>query len=274
MAAWLHRSAAPTILRELAGRRLTHQVLDELHAGKPVEHLRSVLVAVGTLPARDEQMTRLERWITHTIAERTDPDEQHLLHRYAVWHLLRRLRQRTDGDETTHTQLEVIRQHVRGATTLLDWLTAHNLTLATCRQPDLDSWLASNHATHRREAGHFVRWAKKQKLTGLDFPATKWDGPTRILDTEARWEQARRLLHDDARKPEDRVAGLLVLLYAQWPSTISRLTLDHIHTSDDQVRIQLGREPVVLPEPLANLVLHLLATRRGHAAIGDDGASR
>jgi hypothetical protein len=274
VAAWLHRSAAPTILRELAGQELTHQALDELRGGKPVEHLRSVLVAVGTLPARDEQMARLELWITHTIAERTDPDEQHLLHRYAVWHLLRRLRQRNDGGQTTHTQLEVVRQHVRGATTLLDWLTAHNLTLATCRQPDLDSWLASNEATHRREAGHFVRWAKKQKLTSLDFPATKWDGPTRSLDTEARWEQARRLLHEHALKPEDRVAGLLVLLYAQWPSTISRLTLDHIQASDDQVRLRLGREPVVLPEPLANLVLQLLATRRGHAAIGDDGASR
>ena len=36
-----------------------------------------------------------------------------------------------------------------------------------------------------------------------------------------------------------------------------------------QVRLRLGREPVVLPEPLDALVLQLAATRRGHAAIGD-----
>jgi hypothetical protein len=39
----------------------------------------------------------------------------------------------------------------------------------------------------------------------------------RVIDAEGRWAQARRLLHDDALKPEDRVAGLLVLLYAQQP---------------------------------------------------------
>jgi hypothetical protein len=44
--------------------QLTHQILDQLPAGKPVEHLRSVLVAIGTLPPGDEQMARLERWLT------------------------------------------------------------------------------------------------------------------------------------------------------------------------------------------------------------------
>ncbi len=36
---------------------------------------------------------------------------------------------------------------------------------------------------------------------------------------------------------------------------------------------RLGREPAVLPEPLDTLVLQLVATRRGHAAIGDQGTS-
>jgi hypothetical protein len=35
----------------------------------------------------------------------------------------------------------------------------------------------------------------------------------------------------------------------------------------------LGREPVVLPEPLAAHALHLVTTRRGHATIGDQGTS-
>lgn len=34
---------------------------------KPVEHLRSVLVAIGSLQPRDEHMARLERWITQVI---------------------------------------------------------------------------------------------------------------------------------------------------------------------------------------------------------------
>jgi hypothetical protein len=39
------------------------------------------------------------------------------------------------------------------------------------------------------------------------------------------------------------------------------------------VQLSLGREPVTLPEPLARLVRQLAATRRGAAAIGDDGTS-
>lgn len=54
----------------------------------------------------------------------------------------------------------------------------------------------------------------------------------------------------------------LVLLCAQWPATISRLSLDHVETGEHQVRIRLGREPVVLSEPLATLVRQAVATRQ------------
>jgi hypothetical protein len=171
-ASWLAGSATAPILASLGtGTPLTHGLLDALPAGKPVEHLRSVLVSIGTLPPRDEQMNRLERWIATAVTSR--PGEQELLHRYAVWHLLRRLPRRSSG-ETTYNQMACVRQHVRAAIVLLDWLTARGLTLATCGQGDLEVWITSPGTTHRREAGHFVRWASAQKLTSLEFPATKW----------------------------------------------------------------------------------------------------
>jgi hypothetical protein len=43
--------------------------------------------------------------------------------------------------------------------------------------------------------------------------------------------------------------------------------------ADGQVRIRLGREPVVLPAPLDTLIRELTAGRHGHAAIGDQGTS-
>lgn len=273
--AWLRNSTTTHVLGELgAGRRqLTHHALDELVTSKSIEHLRSILVATGALPARDEHMSRVERWVQEIVAGRSDPDEQQLLHRYAVWHLLRRLRHRNNGTDTTHTQAVGVQQHVRGAVIVLDWLRGRDLTLGTCRQGDLDTWLAGDDATHRREAGNFLRWAAAERLTALESPAARWGGPTGVIDTEARWEQARRLLHDDSLKPEDRVAGLLVLLYAQWPAAISRLTLDHVEIEGDDVRLRLGCEPIVLPAPMANLVLGLVASRRGHAALGDQGTS-
>ena len=273
LGAWLDRSSAPQMLRELAGRAITHQTLDELPTGKTVEHLRSILIAAQILPTRDEHMTRLEQWVHTAIAERADPDEQHLLRRYALWHMLRRLRQRTRGADTTHNQYVLVRQHLRAAIGFLDWLAAQGISLADARQGNLDEWTTSDNATLRKETGHFLRWANKHKLTTLDAPATKWDGPCAVIDTEARWDHARRLLHDDTIKPQDRLAGLLLLLYAQWPAAISRLTIDHIRTSGGQVLIRLGDEPVALPEPVAALALTVVANRHGKAAIGDPATS-
>ena len=274
--AWLNKDTTSAILGELAAgqRALTHTGLDELPDSKPLRHLRSVLVATGALPARDEHLARLEQWITGTLAERDDPEQRALLHSYAIWHMLHRLRRRNNTNHATHIQTVVVQQHLRAAITLLDWLTARDRTLATAGQHDLDAWLTSEHTKHRREAGHFVRWAKRQKLTRLEFAAIRWDGPTRLVDTEARWAQARRLLHEPGIDTADRVAGLLVLLYAQWPAATSRLTLDHVHTDEHQVLLRLGREPVLLPEPLATHTRELVASRHGHASLGDQGSSR
>jgi len=273
--AWLDKSAAPSILRDLqaGARRLTHATLDELPAGKPVEHLRSVLVAIGSLPQRDEHMARLQRWTSGIIAQRTDAEQRQLLHRYAVWHVIRRLRGRLGDAHATHEQVIAAQRNIRAALALLDWLTTRGPMLSTAGQGDLEAWLGTAQSAHRVDAGNFVRWARRQKLTRLDFAAIRWGGPTGTIDTETRWEQARWLLHDDTINAEDRVAGLLVLLYAQRAADISRLTTDHLQTGDTEVRIRLGREPVLLPEPLAGLVRHVMANRRGHAAIGDRTAS-
>jgi hypothetical protein len=172
---WLHKSTAAAILRELgAGQRpLTHAALDELPDGKPLRHLRAVLVATGALPPRDEHMARLERWISWSIAERPDPGQRQLLHRYAVWHAVRRLRGRLGGTHATHGQVLAAQRNIKAAIALLDWLTARDLTLATARQGDLEEWLADAQPTHRTDAGNFVRWARRHKLTRLDFAAIR-----------------------------------------------------------------------------------------------------
>lgn len=93
--------------------------------------------------------------------------------------------------------------NLRAAVYLLNWLEDQNLTLATCRQTDLERWLTSDDIRHRREAGHFVRWALSQRIArDLSFPAVKWNGPSQAMDDEARWATARRLLHDDTSSPK------------------------------------------------------------------------
>jgi hypothetical protein len=189
---WLSRSTPRTVLTELAAgtRPLTHEALDELPASKPLTHLRSVLVATGALPARDEHLAQLHQWISQTVATRTDIDHRQLLHRYAFWHVLRRLRHRVGSGHITHNQVVAARNRINAAAAFLDWLTSRDRTLVTCTHGDLDQWMIDASLNQHGQTGPFIRWAKTQKLTHLAFPATRWTGPSRPIDTEGRWDAA------------------------------------------------------------------------------------
>lgn len=246
---WLKNPTVRSLLTDLTSgqRPLSHATLDDLPPSKPIDHLRSILVATASLPARDEHLARIERWVTDTLNAHPHLDEKELLRRYAVWHLLRRLRRRNHHTDTTYGQLDLVRRRVRAAIGLLNWLRGHQLTLATCRQADLDAWLISDQVSHRAEAGHFVRWAIAQRLNPhLLFAASRWTGPAGPLDHDERWHQAKRLLHDDGLDTTDRVAGLLLLLYAQRPATISRLAIDDVDMNDEAVTLRFGSAPIAV----------------------------
>ncbi|WP_328741667.1 hypothetical protein OG436_04650 [Streptomyces caniferus] len=83
-----------------------------------------------------------------------------------------------------------------------------------------------------------------------------------------RWADASRLLNDDTLPTADRVAGLLLILYAQKIATISQLTVDDVDITGETVAISFGTSPVILPMPLATLVRELVASRHGKAKIG------
>lgn len=249
--AWLARPKVHDLLERLGrdARPLTHELLDELPSGKTLAHLRSVLVATGALQPRDERLVALERWITAMVQARNDRAQRQVLHGYAVWHHLRRLRRRLGNQHTTRLQDLNVRCHVTAAASFLDWLAARGRTLASCTQADLDAWATGDHR-YRDETAHFVRWAVTHRhASGLTFGATRWAGPQGPHDTEKRWADARRLLRDGTLAVPDRVAGLLLLLYAQRIATITQLTVDDINDDGDTLTIRFGRAPVALPEP-------------------------
>ena len=139
---WLTKPAITPVLADLAAGRmpLTHAAFDERGEGQALAHLRQTLVAVGALPERDEELVRLERFLTGLLAAQPDPDRRKILHRYTIWHLLRRLRGRNHAQPTSRQQALRIRSHARAAVAFMDWLQARNLTLNACTQADLDRW--------------------------------------------------------------------------------------------------------------------------------------
>ena len=60
----------------------------------------------------------------------------------------------------------------------------------------------------------------------------------------------------------DRVAGLLILLYAQKLNVIAALTTQHVLHEDGRTLLRLGSRPIVLPAPLDALAGALVAHRK------------
>ncbi|MFF9511778.1 hypothetical protein ACF1BU_30415 [Streptomyces sp. NPDC014724] len=143
---------------------------------------------------------------------------------------------------------DLARQHLRAAVYLLNWLEDHSVTLAICRQTDIERWMTSDDARLRREAGHFVRCALSQKSArDLTFPAERWNGPSGSMDEEARRAGARRLLHDNTLKSEVRLVGLLLLLYAQCPQRSPGSPSTTSRRRTERSASALGAAPVDLP---------------------------
>ncbi|MCW2931946.1 MAG: hypothetical protein JWM19_2908 [Actinomycetia bacterium] len=262
---WLHKPGIRPVLQSIASRQATtHEALDTLPQGGTLDHVRTMMVATGALPARDERLTALERWISQAIAELADAGHRRALHGYAVWHHLRRLRGRLDGRPASRMQAKNVHDNVTAAAQFLSWLEARGLPLAACTQAGLDQWLSGASGHLARSAG-FVRWAvRRRHASGLTAPASRWllRGAAGPLDQDRRWADARRLLHEEEREPADRVAGLLVLLYAQKLNDITALTTGHVIREDGRTLLRLGRRPIVLPAPLDALVTRLADDRR------------
>lgn len=155
------------------------------------------------------------------------------------------------------------------AAALLNWLRERGQSLATCTQDDIDDWLALDPFSRSRG---FVTWAVgRNHARNIEVPPSN-NSPVREVFTEhdQRWALARRLLDDGSIEVADRVAGLLILLYAQRVVRITRLTSNHVIVTNDGVALLLGEEPIDLPAAVADLVLALLDRRRGAAATAPD----
>jgi hypothetical protein len=259
---WLHRRQPRDILTALAQAEgpISHDLLDDLQPRQSVQHLRAALVAADILPPRDEHLIVLERWLHTTIGKVTDPEERQLLRRFVAWYHLRRLRRQ--DHQTTYPQISMVRREVSCIINLLAWVHNRGRTLGTCTQADIDAWLADGPGM-RHEARNFIVWAAKRgHVHAVEVPPRRQDNLRSVLIADDhRWEHVRRLLHDTTLDPVDRVAGLLILLYAQPLTKIAAIRTDQITRDQrtDRTHLLLGSQPLELPPPLDALVTELAA---------------
>lgn len=257
----LNRAQWITLLRSLikSGDPITHASLDRLKQGSHVRYLRSVLVYTGVLDGRSHDLDAVDAWIDDLLGGL--PREIALLLRpYAAWSVLHRARQRADHRPSAGSVSRYARARITAAAQFLTWLTDHDLDLAGARQADVDRWLDDG-TTTRQRLRDFLRWANSRHLAAdLHVPSLGREGlPQHLLGDDQRWALLRRCLHDRDLDLTLRVAGTLMLLYAQIPTRIVELTADDIVTDDTGMHLILHTVPVLIPPPLAALTAELLA---------------
>ena len=262
---WVRQGAGAPILAELAygTMALTHEALDAHPKPRAANHVRQMLVAHGVLGARDDRLVALERLTAATIAGIDRPEDRHTVATFATWRVLRRARRRADRNTTERTAISHARNQVIGAVRFLDWLAAHDLTLASCAQSDLEVWLTTGPAS-RHDVHHFLKWTTARRLSPALEVAPLRSGPGGALDAEQRWAIIRGLLRDSDIDVADRVAGCFVLLYAQPLSRVAVMTTDQVVRTGSEITVRFGSQPVTVPDPLAGHLDTLVTVGRSH----------
>lgn len=247
---------------------LTHVGLDQAGSDKAVNHLRSLLEHAGVLTARDEPLARFERWLSVKLEVLTEPAVRGPVEQFATWHHLRRLRQASVPGHNSAAAVRYAKQEVTEAIKFLTWLhSTHHRTLATCLQPDVDEWLVSGPTT-RSKIRNLLAWAKKARLNRSVHITHRQAPPSRSLTQQQRLAWLRELLTGDSETLPYRVAGTLLLLFAQPLTKIAALPTSAIATTDNDVQISLGREPIPVPEPFADMLIQHAGSRPNLRAAG------
>jgi hypothetical protein len=267
---WLGKSRGYETLVELITGELPldHEALDRLERGQSTNFLRAALVRHGALPERDGRSAALGPFIARQAEGVPAAPERLALRRFATWKVQAELasaeRRGRAGREADH----YARTKVRVAADLLVWLGDRGLALEGLRQEYLDHWLAEEPSEAHR-VRIFLAWAAREGITPpLVVPSATVRRHVDPLDPRERTELLSRLLGDEGLELADRVAGSLLLLFAQPLSRIVRLRKEDVEDRDDGTFIALGSEPLALPKPLATLARRLRDRRTGPPSTG------
>jgi hypothetical protein len=267
---WLRASPGGQLLTRLAVGELamSHDTLDE-HHNRSVERLRGLLIAAGALEPDERRLTRAETATIELAAQIPNPVDRRVVMSWLRWHALARIRRRAERGASILHSTQNLRRTVIHIGTFTATLGRNGRCLSDCRQSDLDHWFAQP-ATTPPTISSFLRWAQRRHhiSTELNVPSRK---PARTATTATdhaqRWEHARRLVHDNTLEPDDRVAGALVVLYAQTLTSIVALAADQLTVTNTGTVIDFGTHQIELPEPFAALARQL--PHRRHDGVAD-----
>jgi hypothetical protein len=259
---WLNQPANRSRLSSLARGELplTHEGIDTLAGSQSREFLRTLLIEAGLLEERDRYLAAFEAWRRHRLRRIEDDEARREVGLYLAWRHSRNLQVRAEAGRLSAGAANLARDHTDAAVRFLSFLSSRGHSLAELTQGDVDAWFSS--ASNPMLAVDFVTFVvAHRRCRRVRLPQPKRQtSPGCPLSRLS--EIVRRLLDDVSIPLSDRVAGLVVVMFAQPVTRVAALRLTDVHRREDgTVALALGDDPVSLPERVAELVSTYLEER-------------
>lgn len=241
---------------------LTHDGLDQYEpAGRHVDHLRAILQHRDVLPARDKYLAYFERWVEEKLRPVSDTEISRPIRQFATWHHLNRINELALAGKPTRGPVHASKQDITEALKFIEWLrTEYGRTIADCTQQDVDQWVATGPTT-RHLIRTFIIWCKKMRVNGSITLGHRQAKTVRVLTQDQRLEWIRELLCGDSESLPYRVAGTLLLLYAQPLVTVASIPMSKVLVAPDRLSLELGVTASPVPEPFAEMLRRHIVTR-------------
>lgn len=255
---WVDNSSAAATLRDLSVGTLPLEpaaIIERAGSVQSASFLLSLLVQSGTLPDLNVQHARFEHWLRIWLASLEAPEDRRLLRQYSAWGL--NSAARSTPRATAKARYQRQRTALRYCAELLQFIRAHGCSLTTFPQRELDAYLTGS-PSQRDALAAFTRWLRQNRKSRLHVEHRKHQLAGARFESDHRWRMARRFLQDKQISPSDRVGALLVLLYGMHLTRILAIERTQVDVGPAQVTLNIGKEPIELPDALGEAVTDLL----------------
>lgn len=238
---------------------ITHDGLDAV-PGRQTEHIRALMQHHGLLPHRDPYLARFEQWIKDKLEPLPAAVRQPVEH-FATWHHLRRIRGMDAKGTILRGPVHSAKQEITETVKFLVWLhETYQRTASTCTQQDIDEWITGGPTTRSSIRTFFV-FERKVRINTQVTVQHRAARSTRPLSQDQRLAWIHELLTGTSESLPYRVAGMLLLLYAQPLVRVVTLTTDVVDDTGGEMSITLGKHETDVPEPFASLLRAHIANR-------------
>jgi hypothetical protein len=246
---WIRQPHVDRALRELASHpTLTHEVLDRFPPGRTTNYIRDLLVEHQVLPSRDEALARFQSWAATAQQRITTDEHRKVVAQFIRWRLEKRLRAMNPVTESAFLRAK---QTVTVTIDFCNWLAAqYDTTVNELTQSHIDLWQATGPST-RGHIERFIRWAIKARLVPSDLEVTPHRRGSPRMSSDQQNAVVEQVVHQPAAlHPRDRLAAILIIVFAQRPEDIVKLSWDRVNITADTVTLDLAGIPIDLPPPL------------------------